>query len=163
MKLNEIRDHKGAHLTSKRVGRGEGSGVGKTCGRGVKGQKARSGVSINGFEGGQNPLYMRMPKRGFNNKNFKTVFGEVGLSDLQHAVDTKKIDAKKEINLAVLQDAGLVRSSHKNVKILGNGELKTALTLVVAKATKSAVAAIEKAKGKVTELHVEETAPAASA
>ena len=163
MKLNEIRDNKGAHLTSKRVGRGEGSGVGKTCGRGVKGQKARSGVAINGFEGGQNPLYMRMPKRGFNNKNFKTVFGEVGLSDLQAAVDAKKIDAKKEINLAVLQDAGLVRTSHKNVKILGNGELKTALTLVVAKATKSAVAAIEKAKGKVTELHVEETASAASA
>lgn len=163
MKLNEIRDNKGAHLTSKRVGRGEGSGVGKTCGRGVKGQKARSGVAINGFEGGQNPLYMRMPKRGFNNKNFKTVFGEVGLSDLQAAVDAKKIDAKKEVNLVVLQDAGLVRSSHKNVKILGNGELKTALTLVVAKATKSAVAAIEKVKGKVTELHVEETAPAASA
>lgn len=163
MKLNEIKDNKGARLKSKRLGRGEGSGVGKTCGRGVKGQKARSGVAINGFEGGQNPLYMRMPKRGFNNKNFKTVFGEVNLSDLQTAVDAKKLDAKKEVNLQVLQEAGLVRTSHKNVKILGNGELKTALTLVVSKATKSAVAAIEKAKGKVTELHVQEAAPAASA
>ena len=163
MKLNEIRDNKGAHLKSKRLGRGEGSGVGKTCGRGVKGQKARSGVAIKGFEGGQNPLYMRMPKRGFNNKNFKTVFGELNLSDLQAAIDAKKLDPKKEVNLQVLQDAGLVRTSHKNVKILGNGELKTAMTLVVAKATKSAVAAIEKAKGKVTELHVEEAAPAVPA
>ncbi len=163
MKLNEIRDNQGARRKSKRLGRGEGSGVGKTCGRGVKGQKARSGVAINGFEGGQNPLYMRMPKRGFNNKDFKTVFGELNLSDLQAAVDAKKLDAKKEINLQVLQDAGMVRTSHKNVKILGNGELKTALTLVVSKATKSAVDAIKKAKGKVTELHVEETAPAVSA
>ena len=96
MKLNEIKDNKGARLKSKRLGRGEGSGVGKPCGRGVKGQKARSGVAINGFEGGQNPLYMRMPKRGFNNKNFKTVFGEVNLSDLQTAVDAKKLDAKKQ-------------------------------------------------------------------
>lgn len=153
MKLNEIKDNQGARLKSKRLGRGEGSGVGKTCGRGVKGQKSRSGVAINGFEGGQTPLYMRMPKRGFNNKNFKTVFGEVSLGELQAAVDAKKIDAKKEVDIAVLREAGLVRSSHQNVKILGTGELKTALTLVVSKATKSAVAAIEKAKGSVKQLH----------
>lgn len=162
MKLNEIKDNQGAKLKSKRLGRGEGSGVGKTCGRGVKGQKARSGVSINGFEGGQNPLYMRMPKRGFNNKNFKTVFGELNLSDLQAAVDAKKLDAKKEITIETLKAAGLVRLARENVKILGNGELKTALTLVVSKATKSAVIAIEKAKGSVKQLHVE-PAPAASA
>lgn len=162
MKLNEIRDIQGARLKSKRLGRGEGSGVGKTCGRGVKGQKARSGVAIKGFEGGQNPLYMRMPKRGFNNKNFKTVFGELNLSDLQAAVDAKKLDAKKEITIETLKAAGLVRLARENVKILGNGELKTALTLVVSKATKSAVAAIEKAKGSVKQLHVE-PAPAASA
>lgn len=162
MKLNEIKDNQGARLKSKRLGRGEGSGVGKTCGRGVKGQKSRSGVAIKGFEGGQNPLYMRMPKRGFNNKNFKTVFGEINLGDLQGAVDAKRLDPKVEVNLETLQAAGLVRPSHTNVKVLGNGELKTALTLVVAKASKSAVAAIEKAKGKVTQLHVaiEETTEA---
>jgi large subunit ribosomal protein L15 len=162
MKLNEIKDNHGARLKSKRLGRGEGSGVGKTCGRGVKGQKSRSGVAIKGFEGGQNPLYMRMPKRGFNNKNFKTVFGEVGLGDLQAAIDAKRLDPKAEVNLDTLQAAGLVRSSHRNVKILGNGELKTALTIVVAKATQSAVQAIEKAKGKITQLHValEETSEA---
>ncbi len=153
MKINEIKDNQGARLKSKRLGRGEGSGVGKTCGRGVKGQKARSGVAINGFEGGQTPMYMRMPKRGFNNKKFKTVFGEVSLSDLQTAVDAKKIDAKKEVDIAVLREAGLVRQSHHNVKILGNGDLKSALTLIVSKATKSAVAAIEGAKGSVKQLH----------
>ncbi|HBN23340.1 MAG TPA: 50S ribosomal protein L15 [Holosporales bacterium] len=162
MKLNEIKDKQGARLKSKRLGRGEGSGVGKTCGRGVKGQKARSGVAIKGFEGGQNPLYMRMPKRGFNNKDFKTVFGELNLSDLQAAVDAKKLDAKKEVTIEALKAAGLVRPARENVKILGNGELKTALNLVVSKATKSAVAAIEKAKGSVKQLHVE-PAPAASA
>lgn len=162
MKLNEIKDNQGARLKSKRLGRGEGSGVGKTCGRGVKGQKSRSGVAIKGFEGGQNPLYMRMPKRGFNNKNFKTVFGELNLSDLQAAVDAKKLDAKAEITIETLKAAGLVRPARENVKILGNGELKTALNLVVSKATKSAVAAIEKAKGSVKQLHVE-LAPAASA
>lgn len=162
MKLNEIKDIPGARLKSKRLGRGEGSGVGKTCGRGVKGQKARSGVAIKGFEGGQNPLYMRMPKRGFNNKNFKTVFGELNLSDLQAAVDAKKLDAKAEITIETLKAAGLVRLARENVKILGNGELKTALNLVVSKATKSAVAAIEKAKGSVKQLHAE-PAPAASA
>ncbi|MDP4840342.1 MAG: 50S ribosomal protein L15 [Alphaproteobacteria bacterium] len=162
MKLNEIKDNKGARLKSKRLGRGEGSSVGKTCGRGVKGQKSRSGVAIKGFEGGQNPLYMRMPKRGFNNKDFKTVFGELNLSDLQAAVDAKKLDAGKEITIETLKAAGLVRPARENVKILGNGELKTALNLVVSKATKSAVAAIEKAKGSVKQLHVE-PAPAASA
>jgi large subunit ribosomal protein L15 len=162
MKLNEIKDIPGARLKSKRLGRGEGSGVGKTCGRGVKGQKARSGVAIKGFEGGQNPLYMRMPKRGFNNKDFKTVFGELNLSDLQAAIDAKKLDATKEITIETLKAAGLVRLARENVKILGNGELKTALNLVVSKATKSAVAAIERAKGSVKQLHVE-SAPAASA
>lgn len=153
MKLNEIRDNAGARLKSKRLGRGEGSGVGKTCGRGVKGQKARSGVAIDGFEGGQTPMYMRMPKRGFNNKNFKTVFAEVNLRDLQAAVDAKKINAKEEVDIVVLREAGLVRQSQYNVKILGVGELKTALNLVVSKATKSAIAAIEGAKGSIKQLH----------
>ena len=156
MELNTLTDNKGSTRNRRRVGRGVGSGIGKTSGSGHKGQKARSGVAINGFEGGQNPMYMRMPKRGFNNKNFKTVFGEVSLGDLQDAVDAKKIDAKKEVDIAVLREAGLIRSSHHNVKILGTGELKTALTLIVSKATKSAVEAIEKAKGSVKQLHVVE-------
>ena len=147
----------------KRVGCGIGSGHGKRSCRGQKGQGSRSGSSTrSGFEGGQNPLYMRMPKRGFNNKDFKTVFGELNLSDLQAAVDAKKLDAGKEITIETLKAAGLVRPARENVKILGNGELKTALNLVVSKATKSAVAAIEKVKGSVKQLHVE-PAPAASA
>ena len=154
MKLNEIRDNKGSHLTSKRLGRGEGSGKGKTCGRGQKGQKARSGVSINGFEGGQNPLYMRLPKRGFNNKNFRTEYAELNLSQLQAAVDKKKLDAQKEITIDTLKKAGLVRKNRKNVKILGRGELKASLNLSVTKASQAAVKAIEKAKGKITQTAV---------
>lgn len=154
MKLNEIKDNHGSRLKSKRLGRGGGSGKGKTAGRGVKGQKARSGVSIKGFEGGQNPLYMRLPKRGFNNKNFKTVYAEVTLYRLQQAVEAKKLDPKKEVTIDVLKSAGLVRSNSSNVKILGSGELKTPLNLVVTKATSSAVKAIENAKGSIKQTEV---------
>jgi LSU ribosomal protein L15P len=154
MKLNEIRDNSGARLKSKRLGRGEGSGKGKTCGRGHKGQSSRSGVSINGFEGGQNPLYMRLPKRGFNNKMFETVYAEVNLGQLQKALEAKKIDAATEVTLETLKAVGLVRSNALRVKLLAKGELKTALTLVVNKASEAAVQAVEKAKGKVTQLVV---------
>ncbi len=150
MKLNEIKDNPGARKERIRVGRGIGSTKGKTCGRGVKGQKARTGVSINGFEGGQNPLYRRLPKRGFNNFNFTKNVGEVNLDDLQNAIDTGLIDAGKVVNLALLKDLKLVRSSCDYLKVLGRGELKTALQLEIWKASKSAVAALEKVKTKIT-------------
>lgn len=154
MKLNEIRDNAGARKSRVRVGRGEGSGRGKTCGRGHKGQKSRSGVSVKGFEGGQNPIYMRLPKRGFNNDMFALNFAVVNLGDLQRAVDAGKLDAKKEIALAELQAAGLVRSSAKRVKLLAKGELKSALKLVVDRVSETAKVAVEKAKGAVTILMV---------
>ena len=154
MKLNEIRDNAGARLKSKRLGRGEGSGKGKTCGRGHKGQSSRSGVSINGFEGGQNPLYMRLPKRGFSNKMFRTVYAEVNLGQLQKALEANKLDASGTVTIEALKTAGLVRSNAERVKLLAKGELKTALTLIVNKASEAAVLAVEKAKGKVTQLAV---------
>ena len=148
MKLNEIRDNLGARNKYKRVGRGEGSGIGKTCGRGVKGQGARSGVSMEGFEGGQTPLYMRLPKRGFNNI-FRLLRAEITLGQLQEAIDSKKIDPKAEINVDLLKGVGLVWNKAEFVKLLASGEIKTAVNLVVSKASKGAVAAIEKAKGTV--------------
>lgn len=148
MQLNELKDNDGATKNRKRVGRGIGSGKGKTCGRGVKGQKSRTGVSINGFEGGQMPIYRRLPKRGFNNYN-RVEFATVNLSDLQRAVDAKRLDAKKTIDRAALQAAGLIRSSDKGIKLLGDGELKIKITLEVCKASKSAIAAVEKAGGSV--------------
>lgn len=148
MKLNEIRDNLGARNKYKRVGRGEGSGIGKTCGRGVKGQGARSGVSMEGFEGGQTPLYMRLPKRGFNNI-FRLLRAEITLGQLQEAIDSKKIDPKAEINVDLLKSVGLVWNKAEFVKLLASGEIKTAVNLVVSKASKGAVAAIEKAKGTV--------------
>lgn len=149
MRLNEIADNPGATKNRKRIGRGIGSGKGKTGGRGVKGQKSRSGVAIKGFEGGQMPLYQRLPKRGFNNINRKT-FVPVNLGRLQEAIDAKKIDAKKTITIDVLQEAGLVNGVKDGVRLLATGELKAKITLEVSGASATAIAAVEKAGGTVT-------------
>jgi large subunit ribosomal protein L15 len=153
MKLNEIRDNEGAHKKRMRVGRGPGSGKGKTAGRGVKGQKSRSGVAIGGFEGGQMPLYMRMPKRGFNNPNALKL-AEVNLWRLQDAVDAKKLDIKNEINGDALVAAGVIRRAKDGVRVLGTGELKAKLNLVVWSASAGAVKAIEAAGGSVTQQRI---------
>lgn len=149
MKLNEISDNIGATKSGKRLGRGIGSGLGKTSGHGVKGQKARSGVAINGFEGGQMPLHRRLPKRGFNNI-FRLDFAEINLDRLQDAIDSKKLDASATITAASLVEAGVIRRAKDGIRVLGRGEIKAKLNLEVAGASKSAVEAIEKAGGKVT-------------
>ena len=149
MKLNEIADNKGARHRKMIVGRGIGSGKGKTAGRGYKGQKSRTGVSINGFEGGQMPLHRRLPKRGFTN-HMRIEFEVFNLADLQRAIDAKTLDGKKEVTKEMLKEAGLIRSSKSPVKLLGNGELKTKVALTVDKASKTAIAAVEKAGGSVT-------------
>ena len=146
MKLNELSEIPGARRSRKRLGRGAGSGVGKTCGRGLNGQKSRSGVSINGFEGGQMPIYMRLPKRGFNVPKAKR-YVLVNLGVLQNFIDRKKIDPKKEINEAVLQDSGLVSRKLDGVRILGKGTLTSKITIKVTGASKAAMAAIEKQGG----------------
>ncbi len=148
MKLNELRDIDGATKTRKRVGRGIGSGTGKTGGRGVKGQKSRSGVAIKGFEGGQMPIYRRLPKRGFTNI-FAKKFNVVSVGRIQAAIDAKKIDAKKPIDVAALVEAGVVRRAKDGVRVLADGELKAKLTLEVAGASKSAIEKVEKAGGTV--------------
>lgn len=149
MKLNDIRDNEGAHKTRIRVGRGIGSGKGKTGGRGVKGQKARAGVAVKGFEGGQMPLYRRLPKRGFHNL-FAKDLNEVNLGRIQQAVEAGKLDAKGAVTIEALVAAGVItRQAKDGVKILGVGELKTKLSFEVAGASKSAVEAIEKAGGSV--------------
>lgn len=148
MKLNEIADNRGARKPRTRVGRGIGSGLGKTGGRGVKGQKSRSGVAIKGFEGGQMPLHRRLPKRGFNNINRRD-YVEVNLGRLQEAVDAGKIDAANEVTAESLVAAGVIRRAKDGVRLLGTGELKAKLKLVVAGASKSAIAAVEKAGGSV--------------
>ena len=157
MKLNDIRDNAGARHRKMRVGRGIGSGKGKTGGRGQKGQKSRSGVAIKGFEGGQMPLHMRLPKRGFNNI-FAKDYAEVNLGALQKAVDAGKLDAKATIDQAALNAAGLTRGGKDGVRVLGKGELTAKLALNVAGVSKSAREAIEKAGGSVT---VPEIVPAA--
>ncbi|MBV8060994.1 MAG: 50S ribosomal protein L15 [Alphaproteobacteria bacterium] len=149
MKLNDLRDNPGARKKRMTVGRGIGSGKGKTSGRGVKGQKARTGVSIRGFEGGQMPLHRRMPKRGFNNI-FAKEYAELNLGRLQQAIDAGRIDAKKPITDETLVQAGVVAKSRDGVRLLGKGELKAKVELTVAGASKSAIAAVEKAGGKVT-------------
>ena len=149
MKLNEIRDNEGAHKKRMRVGRGPGSGKGKTAGRGVKGQKARSGVAIAGFEGGQMPLHMRMPKRGFNNP-FALEFAEVNLWRLEQAVAAGKLDPKAPVDAAALVAAGVIRRPLDGVKLLSKGELKAKLNLTVYAASAAAKAAVEKAGGSVT-------------
>lgn len=158
MKLNDLKPQPGSTKARIRVGRGIGSGKGKTCGSGVKGQKARSGVAIGGFEGGQMPLYQRLPKVGFNNKKFETRYAELTLGKLQEAIDSKKIDAKKDIEEAALVAAGVVRGNCEGVKLLSKGVLKSKVTLKIAKASKTAQEAVEKAGGKV-EFVVREVAP----
>jgi large subunit ribosomal protein L15 len=148
MRLNELSDNGGAHKARKRVGRGTGSGVGGTAGRGHKGQKSRSGVSIKGFEGGQMPLYRRVPKRGFTNI-FRKNFVAVNIGRLQDAIEAKKLDASKPVDADVLLAAGIIRRKLDGVKLLAKGELKANLTIEVAGASKAAIAAIEKAGGKV--------------
>jgi large subunit ribosomal protein L15 len=156
MKLNELSDNPGARKNRTRVGRGIGSGKGKTGGRGVKGQKSRSGVAIKGFEGGQMPIYRRMPKRGFTNM-FRKEFAVVNVGRLQQAIDDKRLDAKKTIDTAALMAAGLVgRRVGDGVRLLANGELKTKVTIDVAGASKAAVEAVEKAGGKVVLPEVKE-------
>ena len=159
-KLNELSPADGSTKGRMRVGRGPGSGKGKTAGRGVKGQKARSGVSIAGFEGGQMPLHMRMPKRGFNNIHRKD-FAEVNLWRLEQAIAAGKLDAKKAIDAAVLIAAGVIRRKLDGVKLLGKGELSTKLDITVYSVTGAARAAVEKAGGTVTTTKKE--APAAKA
>lgn len=149
MKLNELRDNPGALKKRMRVGRGVGSGKGKTAGRGVKGQKARDGVSLNGFEGGQMPLYQRLPKRGFN-KPFRVRYVEIDFKRLQQAIDAKKLDPKKPIDEDTLVAAGVIRRKRDGVRLLANGALKTKVTLTVTGASKAAAAAIEKAGGSLT-------------
>jgi large subunit ribosomal protein L15 len=148
MKLTDIRDNSGAKKSRIRVGRGIGSGKGKTGGRGVKGQKARSGVAVKGFEGGQMPLYRRLPKRGFTNI-FAKDLNEVNLGRIQQAVDAKKLDVTKPVTQDSLVAAGVLSKARDGVKILGQGEFKAKLAFEVAGASKSAQAAIEKAGGSV--------------
>ena len=149
MKLNQLADNAGATKKRKRIGRGPGSGTGKMGGRGIKGQKSRSGVSINGFEGGQMPLYMRLPKRGFNNINAKR-HAVVNLGLLQKFIDAKKIDAKKAITEDVLVASGLVTRVRDGVRILAKGVLTSKVDLAITGASKTAIEAVEKAGGKVT-------------
>lgn len=151
MKLNEIKDNEGASKDRIRVGRGIGSGKGKTGGRGVKGQKARSGVAINGFEGGQMPIYRRLPKRGFNNI-FKSEYATVSLGRIQTAIDAKKLDPKATIDAAALKAAGVIRRAKDGVRVLSGGELTSKVTLEVAGASKTAVEKIEKAGGSIKQL-----------
>jgi large subunit ribosomal protein L15 len=148
MLLNELRGNACAAKLRTRIGRGIGSGKGKTGGRGVKGQKSRSGVAIKGFEGGQMPLHMRLPKRGFNKPNRKA-WAEINLGRLHKAIDDGKIDASKAIDTAALIGAGLVRRELDGVRLLAKGELKAKVEITVAGASKSAIAAVEKAGGKV--------------
>ena len=148
MKLSDIADNAGSRKKRMRVGRGIGSGKGKTAGRGGKGQTARSGVRIKGFEGGQMPLHRRLPKRGFNNV-FRVEFAEINLDRIQQAVDSKLIDVKETVNAESLVKSGVVRRAKGGIRLLGRGELKAKLNLEVHGASKSAIAAVEKAGGSV--------------
>lgn len=149
MKLNEIRDNPSARKAPKRKGRGVGSGLGKTAGRGHKGQKSRSGVALAGFEGGQMPLHRRLPKRGFTNKWAKD-YVEVNLDKLQKAVDAGRLDASQPVDAAAIAKAGIVRRARDGVRVLGRGELAAKLDLVVAGASATARSAVEKAGGSIT-------------
>ncbi len=148
MKLNEIRDNDGARKCRMRICRGIGSGKGKTGGRGGKGQTARTGVAINGFEGGQMPLYRRLPKRGFNNI-FANKYAEINLGRLQAAIDKGIVDASKEINADVLCQAGVLKQTYDGLRLLASGELKAKVTIKVSGSSEAAKAAVEKAGGQV--------------
>ena len=149
MKLHELHDNEGANRKKKRIGRGPGSGKGKTGGRGIKGQKSRSGVAINGYEGGQMPLYQRLPKRGFNNPNRKS-YAIVNLNLIEKFIDAGKLDAKAEITEDTLVASGLVRRKRDGVRILAKGELKSKIKLNVTGASKAAIDAVAKAGGSLT-------------
>ncbi|WP_375621435.1 MULTISPECIES: 50S ribosomal protein L15 [unclassified Bartonella] len=148
MKLNELRDCEGATKNRKRVGRGIGSGTGKTGGRGVKGQKSRSGVSLNGFEGGQMPIYRRLPKRGFRNFFAKT-YNEVSLGRIQLAVDAGKLNIEKPVDMVSLKEAGIIRREKDGVRLLSDGDLKAKITFHVSGASQAACVKIEKVGGQV--------------
>ncbi len=148
MRLNDLRDNPGATKQRKRVGRGIGSGTGKTAGRGHKGQKSRSGVAIKGFEGGQMPIHRRLPKRGFNSI-FRKKYNSVNLDRIQTAIDAKRIDAGKPVTVDVLLAAGVIRRAKDGVRLLSNGELKSAISFEVTGASKGAIVAVEKAGGSV--------------
>ncbi len=156
-KLNELKPKPGSTFKRKHIGRGMGSGKGKQAGRGTKGQKGRTGVSINGFEGGQMPLHRRLPKRGFTNI-FAKSYSEINLGQLQAAIDVKKIDAKQPITVDTLVQAGIVRRAEDGLRVLGNGDIKTKITITCAGITKTAQAAIEKSGGTVT-VYVREIKP----
>lgn len=160
MKLSELSDRPGARKTRRRIGRGIGSGKGKTGGRGGKGQTARAGVTIKGFEGGQMPLHRRLPKRGFNNI-FRKEYNEVNLGRVQQAIDAGKLDAAAAIDIEALIKAGVLRRALAGVRLLGSGEIKAKIAITVAGASKSAVAAVEKAGGSVTVVKPAETGEAA--
>ncbi len=149
MKLNELRDNPGSRLKSKRLGRGIGSGKGKTSGKGVKGQKAREGVALNGFEGGQLPIYRRLPKRGFHNL-FRKVYAPVNLGVLDAAIESGRVDGSQPITEAVLIAAGLAHARLDGVRLLADGEIKRAITITVSGASAAAKAAVEQAGGSVT-------------
>ena len=149
MRLNELSDRPGATRARKRLGRGVGSGLGKTSGRGIKGQKARAGVAIKGFEGGQMPLHRRLPKRGFNNI-FGKNFNEINLGKIQAAVDAGRLDGKKPITVEALKEAGLIRRAKDGVRLLGTGELKAKLSFEITGASQSAIKAVEAQGGSVT-------------
>jgi large subunit ribosomal protein L15 len=149
MRLNEIRDNPGATSAKKRLGRGIGSGLGKTAGKGTKGQKARAGVAIKGFEGGQMPLHRRLPKRGFNNI-FAKKFNELNLGKIQGAIDAGTLDGTKPITIEVLKEAGLIRRAKDGVRLLGSGEIKGKLAFEVTGASASAIKAVEAKGGTVT-------------
>ena len=148
MKLHELHDNEGANRKKKRIGRGPGSGKGKTGGRGIKGQKSRSGVAINGYEGGQMPLYQRLPKRGFNNRNSKS-YSVVNLGLIEKFIDAGKLDSKVEITEDTLVASGLVRRKRDGIRILAKGELKSKLNLSVTGASKAAIEAVSKAGGSL--------------
>lgn len=149
MKLHELRDNEGANRKKKRIGRGPGSGKGKTGGRGIKGQTSRSGVALNGYEGGQMPLYRRLPKRGFSKPN-RLEFAVVNLGQLQGFIDAGKLDAGADVTEDALVSAGVIRRKLDGVRLLAKGELKAAVNLTIAGASRSAVEAVEKAGGKIT-------------
>jgi large subunit ribosomal protein L15 len=149
MNLNEISDNPGAHYRAKRVGRGIGSGKGKTAARGGKGQTARSGVALNGFEGGQTPLHRRLPKRGFNNSVFRNDFKAVNLGRLQTALDDGKLKPEGTLDGAALVACGVLRRLGDGVRLLAKGKIRAAITIEVAGASRAAIAAVEGAGGKV--------------